>query len=152
MENVFKMSILVLSVFLVLPACLCHAEGVEEAPSDEFYAEFLVGRYKVVGKTVNSLETYTGSVAIFREDGGLRMRRDIQGRRTIANAEVARSSVDGARVLRVSFEEGGTAYEGSYIWSSDLDNYARISGVIVKRGEKTDNPGLECLFIEHSDH
>jgi len=60
MEKVFKMSILVLSVFLVLPACLCHAGDVAEAPSDEFFAEFLVGSYKVVGKNVNSLETYTG--------------------------------------------------------------------------------------------
>lgn len=151
MKNVSRISILALSVCLVLPACLCRAGDAADAPSDEFFAEFLVGSYKVVGKNVNGLETYTGSVDISRESGGLRMRRDIQGKKTIANAEIARSSVDGARVLRVSFEEDGATYEGSYIWSSDLDNYARISGIIVKRGEQTDNPGLECLFIDHSD-
>lgn len=151
MEGVFRTSILIISVFLVLSARVCHAEHASKALSDEFFAEFLVGSYKVVGRNVNSLETYTGSVTISRESGVLQMRRDIQGRKTIANAEIVRSSVDGVRVLRVSFEEGGATLEGSYIWSSDLDNYARISGVIVKCGEKTDNPGLECLFIDHSD-
>lgn len=149
MEGVCRISVIILWVFLVLSGEVCRGEHAPETLSDEFFAEFLVGSYKVVGRNVNSLETYTGSVAISRESGVLQMRRDIQGKKTVANAEIVRSSADGARVLRVSFEEGGATYEGSYTWSSDLDNYARISGFVVKRGEKTDNPGLECLFIDH---
>ncbi|NTV42502.1 MAG: hypothetical protein HGA63_04295 [Syntrophobacteraceae bacterium] len=150
MKGLRRKSVRILAVFLVL--CGSIGEGVcaLETLSNEFFAEFLVGNYKVVGRKVDSQETYTGSVTISPGEGVLEMRRDIQGRKTVARAEIVKSRVEGTPVLQVTFEEAGATYEGSYVWSSDLDNYARISGYIVKRGEKTDNPGMECLFIDHS--
>jgi hypothetical protein len=150
MKGFRRKSVRILAIFLVV--CGSIGEGVHalESLSNEFFAEFLVGSYKVVGRKVDSQETYTGSVTISPGDGVLEMRRDIQGRKTVARAEIVKSRVEGTPVLQITFEEGGAAYEGSYVWSSDLDNYARISGYIVKRGEKTDNPGMECLFIDHS--
>lgn len=146
-----RKSLHILVTCLVLSGCFARVGHAREELADEFFAEFLVGRYHVVGRSVDTRVPYAGSVTISRESGVLRMRRDIQGKSTIAGAEIARSRAEGTPMLRVTFEEDGVNYEGSYTWSSDLDNYARISGTIVKRGEKTDNPGLECLFIDHSD-
>ena len=41
-------------------------------------------------------------------------------------------------------------YEITYLWRSDLDNYARLSGYLYQPGEKTDSPGMEALFRDHT--
>lgn len=58
------------------------------------------------------------------------------------------------QVLRMRFRSGNSSFEGTYLFHSDLDNYARITGYLYKVDPKTGvpvntkNPGLETLFPE----
>jgi len=102
----------------------------------------------VLGKKYESTETYTGSIVISREGNSLLIRREIHGKKTVGKGEVVPSMTDAIPLLKITFEENGVAYKGTYIWSVDLDNHARISGYITRPGENTKNPGMECLFID----
>jgi hypothetical protein len=53
-------------------------------------------------------------------------------------------------VLRVRFVRAGQEYEIPYLWRSDLDNYARLSGYLDQPGKQTDSPGMEALFVDHT--
>jgi hypothetical protein len=126
-----------------LPFCLCKG-GFRS----DLFSEFLAGTYKVLGKKYESSETYTGSIVISREGNSLLIRREIHGKKTVGKGEVVPSMTDAIPLLKITFEENGVAYKGTYIWSVDLDNHARISGYITRPGENTKNPGMECLFID----
>jgi hypothetical protein len=39
------------------------------------------------------------------------------------------------------------AYEGTYLWQSDADNFARLTGYVYRSGHSTESPGMEALFI-----
>jgi hypothetical protein len=70
----------------------------------------------------------------------------------VGRIEVA--SPESSRVLRIRFTNGNNKFEGTYLYHSDLDNYARITGYPYKIDPKTGvpidtkNPGLEALFPE----
>ena len=57
---------------------------------------------------------------------------------------------DETNVLRVRFVRAGQENEITYLWQSDLDNYARLSGKLYQPGKQTNSPGMEALFIDSS--
>ena len=110
---------------------------------------FLAGTYTVVGKELYSNQTYLGRVILRRSGECLLVERLINGERVNGEGRIAHAlGTDEADVLRVRFLRRGKQYEITYLWQSDLDNYARISGYVYHPGIQTGTPGMEVLFID----
>jgi hypothetical protein len=147
-RHVMKKSLLLFTVMVFL--CLTgQAFGADTDEVQSLYS-FLAGAYTVVGKELNSQKTYQGKTVLNGKGDHLAVSRYIKGKTIhgIGKIETA-PAADGAKVLRVRYKERGRDYEITYLWQSDLDNYARLSGYLYERGKQTDTPGLEVLFINH---
>lgn len=104
----------------------------------------------MVGKALDSENTYHGKVKIKNNNGELKVLRHIN-ERTIEGTGTIESAVNGdTRVLRIRFDENKTQYEKTCMVGSDLDNYARISCYLYQPKIKTNEPGLEVLFNDHT--
>jgi hypothetical protein len=107
---------------------------------------FLEGRYRLVGKEANANRTFLGEVLIKRKGKTLEITRLINGTRTRGTGSIDLATADRIKVLRARYQGG---LEGNYLFGSDLDNYARITGYIYRVGQRTTrNPGLEALFAD----
>ena len=136
-------------VMLVLFGQPAIGDGTE---NHELLYKYLAGRYIVVGKELNSEKTYYGRVVFSYEKGRLIVPRDIQGEIVKGEGKVEYAvGPDKVEVLRVRFSRLGQAYEITYLWCSDLDNYARLSGYLYQPGKHTNSPGMEALFIDHAE-
>ncbi|HPI92372.1 MAG TPA: hypothetical protein PLT09_13545 [Deltaproteobacteria bacterium] len=123
----------------------------DDIADDESLYGFLAGRYITIGKELNSDRTYCGKVVFSHEKGHLMVTRDIGGKISKGEGRIEHAlGPDKADVLRVRFVQAGQEYEITYLWQSDLDNYARLSGYLYQPGRKTDSPGMEALFIDHT--
>ena len=123
----------------------------DDPESHEFLYGYLAGDYLVIGKELNSVKTYYGTVVFSNEKDRLIVIRDIQGETVKGEGKIEQAlGPDEAKVLRVRFVRAGQEYEVTYIWRSDPDNYARLSGYLYQPGKETDSPGLEALFIDHT--
>lgn len=120
----------------------------DNIPPDMY--ELLVGKYQLLGKMPDSDKTYLGELELKRTDDGLGVIRRINGEEVAGSARFETVSADNVSVLRMRFSEGGHDYEGTYLWSMDLDNYARMTGYIYQPGIATEDPGLEALFIKRN--
>jgi len=110
---------------------------------------FLAGTYTVVGKEIDSSQTYLGRVILRQGKECLLVERIINGEHVSGEGRIEHAlGSDEADVLRVRFVLQGKQYEITYLWQGDLDNYARISGYVYRPGIQTDNPGMEVLFID----
>lgn len=133
-------------MMLTLPGQLVAAEDSVDHGS---LCEFLAGHYIVIGKELDADRTYSGKVVFTCEKDHLAVTRDIQGEIVKGEGRIEHAlGPDAADVLRVRFVRAGRAFEATYIWRSDLDNYARLSGYVYELRVQTDSPGLEALFIE----
>ena len=138
--------LIAISVYL---AC-SSAQSTEPTPSrdDDFVAGFLEGEYVVIGKKPDSEETYAGRMIFKKHGADLEFSRRIAGETFDGPVTLDKTaSESGKPVLRVRFSLGGQPYEATYLWSSDLNNYARLTGYVYSpiKG-KTKFPGLEALF------
>ena len=115
----------------------------------EFYPDFFVGKYKLVGEALNSEKTYSGSVEFYLENEKMKVNRIINDSIITGSVEFI-SEQEGNSVLRISFLENDISYEQTCLWQSDLDNYARISCYLYEKESMTNDPGLEVLFYDHS--
>ncbi|MFH2011989.1 MAG: hypothetical protein ABIJ37_04675 [Pseudomonadota bacterium] len=147
MKNIIKVMLLS-GVLLALVSQLAIADNIE---NHEFLYGYLAGHYIVIGKELDSEKTYYGKVVFSYEDERLIVMRDIQGQIVKGEGKIEHIlGLDEANVLRVRFVQAGKKYEITYLWRSDLDNYARLSGYLYEPGKKTDKPGMEVLFIDHT--
>jgi len=117
----------------------------------EFLAGFLEGEYTLVGKAIDSDNAVIGTVVLEQH------RKEIKGHRLIGGelAELSGTIVhpkccESTHSLVLIFTSAGRTFEGHYLWSSDLDNYARISGFVYELGSRTNSPGMEVLFNHDS--
>lgn len=111
---------------------------------------FLAGNYILIGKKINSHQTYQGRISmIFNEKGRcLDITRVIEGRTVTGTARIVPVLEGEAQVLRLAFTDEGVVYEGTLLWRGDLDNYGRLSGYIYVKGTHPEKPGLEAYFID----
>ncbi len=135
---------MVLLTLFVLPAALAGE------PRKEFLSGFVLGKYLLVGKGVDSTNTYFGHVDIYSEEGELKVRRKIGSETVLGTVEIDSADRGDAKVLRVRFDRGGESYENTCLIHGDLDNYARISCHLYLSERETKYPGLEVLFVDHS--
>lgn len=129
----------------VYSPCLSAGE-----PSSGAY-DLLTGSYRLIGKLPDSNKTYTGEIELKRAKGGLDIIRHVSGRTYTGTARIETVTADNVPILRMRFSDGVTDYEGTYLWRTDLDNYARITGYLYSPGSGTNDPGLEALFIRNRD-
>ena len=146
-----KVIIQVISMSVLMLALVGqHAMG-DNTGNHEFLYECLAGYYTVIGKELDSDKTYYGKVVFSYEEGRLIVTRDIQGKILKGEGRIEHAlGSDEANLLRVRFVQAGQEYEITYLWRSDLDNYARLSGYLYQSGKQTDSPGMEVLFIDHT--
>ena len=147
--------LVVFAVFIGLAACR-HMHGVAESSSEQeatnMLRVFLVGSYEVVGRYPDSQQLYSGTVEIRLSDTDsktLSMKRMIGDVSTQAEGTIAEATSDGVKVLRCVFQDAGQSMEATYLIDSDLDNYARLTGYVYRRGGNTRLPGIEVLFNNH---
>jgi hypothetical protein len=79
--------------------------------------------------------------------------RDFEFTRTVggvthcgAVALDTKAAESGCPVLRICFSVGAEPYEATYLWHSDLNNFARLTGYVYPQKGTTKFPGLEALF------
>ena len=115
---------------------------------------FLTGSYRLVGKELDSNKPFVGQVIINLKGQQLQVLRTVNGVTMEGVGRIEVASPESSRVLRIRFTSGDNKFEGTYLYHSDLDNYARITGYLYKIDPKTGvpidtkNPGLEALFPE----
>jgi hypothetical protein len=137
----------IISISVVMLALVGQPAMGDNIENHEFLYGYLAGHYIVIGKELNSDKTYYGKVVFSYEKGRLRVTRDIQGKILKGEGRIEHTlGSDETNVLRVRFARAGQEYEITYLWRSDLDNYARLSGYLYQSGKQTNSPGLEALF------
>lgn len=117
---------------------------------EDFLSSFVQGSYLLVGKGLDSEQTYHGKVQIKNNNGALKIVRYINGKTIDATGAIEPALNGDARVLRIRFTENEKLYEQTCLVDSDLDNYARISCYLYQPEAKTNQPGLEVLFNDHN--
>ena len=137
-----------LITLLIMVIFKSHAGTIDV--EDDLMHGFVVGQYVLIGQGVNTESTYSGEVSIFIEDNQLKVKRAINGNVILGTAAFESTLNGDTKVLRIRFFENNRSYEETCMWSSDLDNYARITCYLYIPGEKITNPGYEALFIDHS--
>jgi hypothetical protein len=113
----------------------------------DFVAGFVAGEYVLIGRKPESETTYTGRMTFAKQGKGLKFTRTVGGD-TQHGTVVFDTKADesGRPVLRIRFSIGGKPYEATYLWHSDLSNFARLTGYVYLTTGKTKFPGLEALF------
>ena len=111
-------------------------------------ADFVVGSYVLIGRSIESDDTYSGRIEIYRAADGLKIRRTLHGVVTAGDAAIETVLGGEAQVLRLRFTDNAERFEETCLVQGDLDNAARISCYLYKPGQRTAKPGLEALFIE----
>ncbi|MEJ2199758.1 MAG: hypothetical protein P8X63_01895 [Desulfuromonadaceae bacterium] len=134
-------------LLLGLLAGMAFSAAAGEMESHEFFYDFLSGNYLAVGRDLDSAHPYSGRVIFEGRPDRLLVTRLI-GEETIRGVGRIEHTCgpDQADVLRVRFQHGDENFEITYLWHSDLNNYARLSGYLYRPNERTDRPGLEALF------
>lgn len=117
---------------------------------EDFLSVFVVGNYLLIGQGIDTKTTYSGNVSIYLENNQLEVKRTINGKVTIGLANFEPTYNGDSKVLRIRFSDNGINYEETCLWTSDLDNYARVTCYLYIPGAEITKPGLEALFIDHS--
>jgi hypothetical protein len=138
---------LTLIIFLILSPFMVFAD---DESNHEFLYDYLSGTYIVIGKELESEKTYSGKIIFESKKDHIIVTRIIDGESIQGIGKIEHTRLDKDNVLRVRFKKEGKAFEITYLWRPDLDNYARLSGYIYQPGKRTLRPGLEALFIDHS--
>ena len=116
----------------------------------ENFTEFFVGDYLLLGKGVDTDETYSGKTVIYTEQGHLKLKRMIGGDSITGDIAFEPALGGEAEVLRIRFQDGGKKYEQTCLWQTDLNNYPRISCYLYRPGVYTDKPGMEVMFHDRA--
>lgn len=137
------------SLFLFFSLVLCVTSIVAQDNEDElvFLSQFLVGHYETIGRNPDDTGTYQGMVKIRIHNNQLEMLRLIDSVEVRAELSIVSATADKVKVLRARFTQDNSGREATYLISSDLDNYPRLSGFVYYLDRKTTKPGLESLFI-----
>jgi hypothetical protein len=142
------------TLFAILVPLCAALRGLDAAdpprPYDlDFVVGFLAGDYVLIGRKPELEATYTGRMVLRKTANGLEFTRTV-GADTQSGTVVLDTKADegGKPVLRIRFSLQSQPYEATYLWSSDLSNFARLTGYVYSTTQgKTKFPGLEALFL-----
>lgn len=117
---------------------------------ENFLAHFISGRYHLIGKALNSQETYYGKATLTtHKKNKLVIQKIIAGKTIVGSDAIEKTSLSNAFVLRIRFSEKNKPFEETCMISSDLDNQARITCYLYQPDVSTKNPGFEAYFVDH---
>lgn len=136
--------------YLLIPlfSLILLSSAIAEETQEDFLKTFVLGKYHLLGKSIDSEETYYGKVELKMTAQGIRVYRIISGTKIVGTAVIEKSLSDKINVLRIRFEENDNKFEETCVIAADLNNYARITCYLYKPGIKIVNPGLEAWFID----
>ena len=135
-------------LLLFLPMLLISSVVAENRDDSQIYG-FLAGTYITIGKEMDSQKMYCGKTVFKATDDHLVVTRYINGKIISGIGKIKRSRCcDNAYFLEIKLHYNQKKIEIVYLWRSDLDNYARLSGYVYEPGKWTNTPGLEALFID----
>ena len=141
--------------FSVSESSIANEPGPSPANDDiDSLLDYFTGSYRLIGKQLDSSKTFLGRVVINRKGNQLQILRTVNGTTVEGVGTIQTAPLTSSRVLRIRFSSGASKFQGTYLFHSDLDNYARITGYLYKIDPKTGapidtkNPGLETLFPE----
>lgn len=150
----FGLTLLLLLLFLAGSAPATSPTPSPTPDNIDDLLGFLTGTYRLVGKELDSNKPFIGQVVINQKGDQLQVLRTVNGVTMEGVGRIEMASFATSRVLRIRFHNGNNKFEGTYLYHTDLDNYARITGYLYKLDPKTGlpittkNPGLEALFPE----
>lgn len=150
-------------LFFVLLASLNATTGTAAQPQvrdqTDSQLEYLAGSHRLVGKELGTSNTFLGEVVMKKRGNRLQILRTIGGVTVRGNGWIEPLAKSGdlksINCLRVRLKTAKGHFEGTYLYRSDGDNYARISGYVYQvdphsgRPLYTSNPGLEAMFAEN---
>lgn len=142
--------IFIIIIFMGLITFSLFADKIDE----ENVLGFLSGNYILIGKKINSKATYAGEIQLKYNEKQkyLEVKRVVSGVKSEGIATIEYFTSDQIPILKIKFTEKKVKYEGVFLWRSDLDNFARISGhIYFADDEFVDDPGLEAYFIKQGD-
>lgn len=135
--------------FSFIISFLTFCSPVKADEQVDFLSHFIMGKYHLIGKVLDSNKPYYGRVFIEVDSSKISVKRVIDGVAIEGAGSIEKVLAGEAYVLRVRFAENGVKFEKTCMVNSDLDNYARMTCYLYKPGVKTTQPGLEALFIVH---
>ena len=122
---------------------LLQAKDISEL---EKYAPFLAGQYRVIGQNLDSNQTYSGILTLEYNDDKFTVKRVIGDRVQNGIAQIQKPFIESPKVLEISFMEKNQRVKVYYIWQAEFDNYARLTGTVMRDNKKV---GYEALFAQH---
>ncbi len=123
--------------------------SVPSAVAQETMYGYFAGPYVMIGKLPDSDKTYFGHAKIESYPDSIRVIRQIGTNKTIGIGKLEKPIHGERDVLRVRFTSAGVKYEATYIFTGDMNNYARLTGYVYRADGKTERAGLEALFLDY---
>ena len=137
-----KKMLVIVSFFLIVSNLFA-----KEANEFEGFYVFLSGKYNLIGQKIHSKKTYSGVVILDYKNGKFRVIRKINGKKVVGVGVIKKSIMpESPKYLRVNFKDNGQKYVATYLWHTEYDNYARITGKVNLEGKDGNKAGLEALF------
>ena len=141
-----------IALLVAIAVCFAGSEASSTNPPKppydlDFVASFVAGDYVLIGRKPESDATYTGRMTFIQRGKDLEFTRTVGGD-TQQGPVVLDTKADesGRPVLRIRFSVSGQPYGATYLWHSDLSNFARLTGYVYVTTGETKFPGLEALF------
>lgn len=137
---------------ILIPLLLVASSAAVAHESDEHdgLLAFLAGNYVLIGKHLDSDDSFVGSLVLEQHGDHLAGYRLVSTVKTDVRAVIRHPACcESTHMLRLTFELDGVNLEASYLVTSDLDNYGRLSGHVYNPAQKTNWPGMEVLFFDH---
>ena len=117
----------------------------KELSDMERYGIFLAGKYRLIGQYVDSNITYSGLVTLEYKDGKLLATKSIKDHDYSGRAIIEKPFIESPKVLQISYDSNRSKPLQSthYIWQTEFDNYARLTGRVIEENEIV---AYEALF------
>ena len=139
-----------MKLLLITIMALMFTTGAAGQTRGQQLEGYIQGTYLLIGKHLDSTDTYYGELSISKSESGLSVTKTISGNVIRGTASIAHATSEHTPDLKIRFNEDGKDYEEACLVASDLDNYARITCYLYIPGTKTKNPGMEAFFIKPS--
>jgi hypothetical protein len=127
-------------VLFVVLISVVFAKDISEL---EQYAPFLAGKYRVIGQDIDTNATYSGVITLEYSDDKLIVKRVIDDKIQNGIAIIQKPFIESPKILEVSYTKSNQIVKTYYIWQTEFDNYARLTGRIMRDNKQV---GYEALF------
>ncbi len=142
-DSALSMFCMLVAAMVCSPRVCLAQESEEEFPDTQFF----LGSYTLIGKVLESEDTFMGLLVLEADSAGNRRFTRIAGADTLRGFWGIEYAIgEEVRVVRIRWEKDGRKYECTYQWCADFDSYPRLSGHCYETGKATDSPGMEVGF------